>query len=125
MKLVESESYIQSAFFDWLKVHERKHPELSLFYAIPNGANKSITARMKFQREGLKPGVPDCHLPLPSQGKNGLWIEFKSKRGTVSDVQWTWITMLRMSGHQVEICRSWVDAANFTIEYLGLDIKKL
>lgn len=125
----ESENSIQAAFFKWLAVHEKRFPELALFYAIPNGANKSVASRMKFQREGLKSGVPDCHLPLQGrwQGINwsGLWIEFKSAKGRVTTEQKAWITNLRANGHVVYICRSWTEAANITIDYLGLNIPKL
>lgn len=120
-----TESQIQASFFEWLTYIEAKEPLVGLFYAIPNGTNKSITARMVHKATGLKSGVPDTHLPLPANGKNGLWIEFKSKRGSVSDNQWIWITKLRLAGHQVEICRSWEQAANIVIDYLGLNIQKL
>lgn len=129
----ESEDTIQAAFFQWLAVHERRYPELALFYSIPNGSHKSIAARVRFKRTGLKSGVPDCHLPVaqsvpPKQDLNwsrqyGLWIEFKSKKGVLSDTQKEWIERLKASGHRVEVCRSWIDAANATIDYLQLPLK--
>lgn len=90
-----------------------------MFYAVPNGANKSIIAAVKFKREGLKRGVPDCHLPVPNDEHHGLWIEFKSKRGVVSDEQKQWIEDLRNAGHRVEICRSLEDAIEVTKSYLN------
>lgn len=122
----QDESKIQQAFFEWLSLHEKKHPELSLFYAIPNGANKSIAARMKFKREGLKAGVPDVHLPLAAERfhSRGLWIEFKSAKGVVSESQKTWSKRLQDAGHSVVVCKSWTDAANIVIDYLALDIPK-
>jgi hypothetical protein len=127
-----SENQIQADFFKWLSLHEKAYPELGLFYAIPNGSHKSPAARGLFRRTGLKPGVPDVHLPVHApdheiwrDGKCGLWIEFKSKRGTVSDAQKQWFEKLKSYRHRVEICRSWIEAANITIEYLGLPLKKL
>jgi hypothetical protein len=131
----QTESQIQSAFFEWLSLHEKKYPELSLCYAIPNGAHKSIASRMKFKREGLKAGVPDVHLPLtsvewptrprPRSFFAGLWIEFKSDKGRVSDTQKEWIEKLTNEGHRVEVCRDWTQAANIVIDYLQLPIEKL
>jgi hypothetical protein len=56
---------------------------------------------------------------------SGLWIEFKSKHGQLSDNQKWWIDQLRSESHRVEVCRSWIEAANITIEYLNLPITKL
>jgi hypothetical protein len=128
-----SEDQIQSDFFSWLALHEKKYPELALFYSIPNGSHKSPAARGLFKRTGLKSGVPDVHSPI---GRGcyiaeeweyciGLWIEFKSKKGVLSDSQKAWHDNLRSEKHLVEICRSWIEAANVTIDYLGLDIPKL
>lgn len=132
-ELKQSEAQIQAAFFDWLVLHEKKHPELGLFYAIPNGANKSPAARGLFKRTGLKAGVPDVHLPISCgnylhgewEVSYGLWIEFKSKAGALSQQQMEWHTKLMRQGHHVRVCRSWTEAANITIDYLNLPIKKL
>lgn len=130
----DSENKIQADFFSWLALHEKKYPELALFYAIPNGSHKSPAARGLFQRTGLKAGVPDVHLPIVSDEWDdrhreprykGLWIEFKSKRGVVSASQKEWAVKLQAHEHRVEICRSWIEAANITIEYLELPIKKI
>ena len=120
-----SEQQIQTDFFSWLSVLEARFPELGLFYAIPNGSHKSFTARMVHQATGLKSGVPDTHLPLAMNGTRGLWIEFKSKTGKLSENQERWITMLRCAGHRVEVCRSWIAAANVVIEYLQLPLEKI
>jgi hypothetical protein len=121
----QTESQIQSAFFEWLSLHEKKYPELSLCYAIPNGAHKSIASRMKFKREGLKAGVPDVHLPIAAGIDIGLWIEFKAPKGKLSDVQIDWLYHLMARGHQTHTCRSWEAAANIVIDYLNLPIEKL
>lgn len=128
-----TENEIQQAFFSWLDVVAVAHPAVSLFFSIPNGSHKSPAARGLFKRTGLKPGVPDVHLPVkgfsgkwegPERLANGLWIEFKSKKGILSPEQKLWIEALRSQGHRVEVCRSWPAAANVVIEYLGLKMQK-
>lgn len=129
----QTENEIQAAFFSWLALHEKKHPELGLFYAIPNGSYRKFTARMIAQATGLKSGVPDVHLPL-TRGNylmgdewevcSGLWIEFKSDKGKLSLTQNEWIQKLEHENHFVAVCRSWTEAANITIDYLNLPIKK-
>lgn len=120
-----SEASIQADFFEWVDLHVSRYPELALIYAIPNEGNRSRLDGWKRKLTGRRAGVPDTHLPLPSKGKNGLWVEFKSEKGKVTEVQWAWITMLRCSGHQVEICRAWTEAANIVIDYLDLGISRL
>jgi hypothetical protein len=120
-----TEDQIQADFFSWLALHEKKYPELALFYAIPNGTNKSPAARGLFKRTGLKSGVPDVHLPVSNDNWNGLWIEFKSAKGRLSESQKWWGQSLINYKQFVEVCRSWTEAANVTIDYLGLDIPKL
>lgn len=121
----QTENQIQTAFFDWVRVHEKQFPELALCYAVPNGSYKSFTARMVHQATGLRSGVPDVHLPIADRINIGLWIEFKSKTGKVSPTQKAWCERLLVRGHRVEICRSWIDAANIVIEYLNLPLKKI
>lgn len=124
-----SEHQIQAAFFDWIALNEKQHPALSLAFAIPNGANKSIAARMKFKKEGLKSGVPDVCLPVKGRLNRreyiGLFIEFKSKSGVLSAAQKVWIDALQNAGHRVEIARDWITAANVVSEYLGLGLRVL
>ena len=127
---VQTESNIQAAFFEWLSLHEKKYPELSLAYAIPNGAHKSIAARMKFKREGLKAGVPDVHLPVArfveviGEDKCGLWIEFKSGKGRVSPIQNEWHERLTKENHFVIVTACWMEAANTTMNYLNLPMQR-
>lgn len=120
----ELEDVIQADFFQWLKFNSARFPELDLFFAIPNGSNKSKTERWLFQTTGLKSGVPDTHLPVVSRSFYGLWIEFKSKTGKVSDEQKKWIARLQAQNHRVEVCTDWKEAANIVIEYLDLNLKK-
>lgn len=127
----QTENQIQADFFTWLALHEKKHPELGLFYAIPNGSHKSPAARGLFKRTGLKAGVPDVHLPVKQYRGSiksmycGLWFEFKARKGKVSDAQTDWMARLEAAGHWVAVCRSWTEAANITIDYLNLPLDKV
>jgi hypothetical protein len=99
------------------------------YYSIPNGVNKqSKFIQWLFKVTGLKPGVPDLHIPQPVFGKDGetnlfgevitkgslmpslkylsLYIETKTKTGVVSAEQKKWHTVLRQIGHRVEVVRS-------------------
>lgn len=117
-----TENEIQAAYFKWVELRKRTHPELALAFHIPNGSHKSPAARGLFKQIGLKAGVPDVCLPVEGEdGELCLWIEFKSKRGQISDEQYDWQSRLRRYGHNVVVCRDWADAANETLKHLGLE----
>lgn len=73
-KLAPTEHQIQRAYFDLVRLHM---PNTKLIYAVPNGAHKSMAQRVKFQREGLTPGVPDVSIDFARGGYHGMRIEFK------------------------------------------------
>lgn len=125
------EDEIQAQFFKWIDSQKHKYPVLEQFYAIPNGTYLTKFGQYVMKITGRRSGVPDTHLPVPAFrngqviGTHGLWIEFKTPGKYPSPEQKIWIEKLRTFGHRVEVCRSWIDAANVTIEYLNLPLEKL
>lgn len=114
-----SENQIQAAYFEWASLAAGKYRELRAVYHVPNGSYKSPSMRGLFKRIGQKAGVPDVHLPVARGGKSGFWIEFKSEKGRLSDIQKEWIALLEWLGHVVVVSRDWREAADATLEYLG------
>jgi hypothetical protein len=121
----DSENAIQANFFEWVAIHAPRYPDLELFHAVPNSAKRGKMDGWVMKLTGTRKGVPDVHLPVASGRHIGLWFEFKSEKGRLSPEQKEWIDKLIKAGHRVEVVRSWVAAANITIEYLGLDLEKL
>ena len=111
----------QVSFFEWLRFTARRHPILKLFFAIPNGGARDHGTAVAMFLEGAQAGVLDTHLPVARQGKNGLWIEFKSDRGELSTKQHEFRELLEAQNHRVEVVREWAEAARITVEYLGLE----
>lgn len=107
-------------------------------YAIPNGGQRGgkkngkgvaiEAARMKGL--GVKAGVHDLHLPVPSGGKVGLWIEMKKPRSAfrseaearraVSPEQREWAAKMTGVGHAVTVCYGGQEAVDVIAGYLGL-----
>ena len=116
-----SESAEQSALFAWASQVSFSYPALRLLYAIPNGgARNKITAAI-LKREGVRAGVPDICLPVPSGAYHALYIELKrtaqpgKPRGTLSEAQKWWIGELQAVGNFAMVCYGW-DEARRTIE---------
>ncbi len=91
------------------------------FYAIPNGGKRNLWEAMKLKRSGVKKGVPDLCLPVPSQkGHHGLYIELKRvSGGVVSDEQRHWQKILLQNGYACEVCRGFEEAKKVILDYLA------
>ena len=70
-------------------------PELALLHHIPNGGKRGKAEAAKLKRMGVKPGVPDLHLPIARGGFHGLYVEMKRlDGGRVSSEQRVWLAAL-------------------------------
>jgi len=123
----------QVFLMEWADRELFKYPQLSLLFAIPNGAklpyrrvtNKGVAIsheRRKMLKEGMRAGVPDLMMAYPSKGFHGLFIEMKRAEkslSTVSEAQRDWITNLCANGYRAEICYGWEAARDVILDYLG------
>lgn len=110
----------QVKLFTWAKAQSKKHPQLTMMFAIPNGGQRNIITATKLKAEGVKSGVPDIFLAYPSLTAHGLFIEMKSTKGKVSPSQREWIGALSASGYMCAVCYSFDEAKNVISEYLGI-----
>lgn len=122
------------AFIEWCGLASNTIPELKALYHIPNGGarphsvNKqgrrySVEAQ-KMKRMGTKPGVWDYHLPVARcwDGRlyAGVWIEFKSDEGRISEEQKEWCKLMKAQGYLLMVFEDWEDAKMFVVDYLGM-----
>ena len=116
-----TEHQIQAAVIQWWSMTHQIYglPNFALF-AIPNGANKSMAARMKFKREGLRPGIPDLMLAATKNGaEHGLYLEMKRKDGRLSDEQRNVAAYLKSQGYAAMECKSAEQAIEVIKAYLN------
>lgn len=97
---LSSEFEEQAAFIEYCD-----HLRIPVF-AIPNGYNKTPASRVKAKREGLRAGVPDLFIPVPTKKHHGLFIEMKYGRGRTSAEQQAWIDLLNVNGYAAVVCYS-------------------
>jgi len=94
------------------------------YFAVPNGSNKSMTARRKFKAEGLKAGVPDMVILI--EGGKTVFIEMKRKTGgTVSKEQKQWLERLRVLGFDAYVCKGAKEAIEAVQKYLPESKKRV
>lgn len=110
-----SEHQIQSAFFDWAKMH----PVAKRAYAVPNAAKRGPRLAAMMLREGLRKGVLDVNLPVPSGQCHGLFIEFKAGKNTLSPEQASECELLANDGYAVIVAWDTMMAIDATQKYLN------
>ena len=98
------------------------HPwtELQYLYHVTNEGKRSPRQGAMAKAMGLRPGVPDLHLPIGRPGYIGLWIELKTEKGRVTPNQRRWLDQMEQWGHRVEVCRSVEEAQEVIEDYLGV-----
>ena len=123
MKSREHEA--QAAVIRWADSMRMVEPDLQLLFAIPNAAKRSIGLAARMKSEGLRAGVPDLFLPVPTADdagnwQHGLFIEMKIRPNRVTETQKTWHTNLKVLGYRVEVCWSEFEAIQCIKGYLGI-----
>lgn len=120
---VEREHAEQVALVTWAKFESGRVPELALLFAIPNAGKRSRGAGGKLRAEGMKAGVPDLCLPVPSGKYHGMFIELKAKGGRPTHEQKIWLRALAEQGYYACICVGWEEAKKTIQTYLGYGSK--
>lgn len=95
----------------WALAHQQFGIPEQLLFAIPNGGERNIIVAARMKKEGVRAGVPDLFLAVPSGECHGLFIEMKKpKGGRVSDAQKGCIGLLNETGYKAVVCNG-CDAA--------------
>jgi hypothetical protein len=112
------ESLNQQLLINWFL---KQYPRLLLF-SIPNGCHlgaRGYIQAARLKREGLRAGVPDLFLAVPSATYNGMFLEMKSKKGKCSPEQIFIMDYLRRAGYYCVLCYSFEAAQKVIKDYLG------
>ncbi len=119
-----SEHAEQVALFRWADLMNTRWPELCLMHAIPNGGKRDRVTAALLKAEGVRAGVPDISLPVAREEWHGLYIEMKTRRGSVSAHQKRWMKQLQKQGYLAAICRGWEPASELITNYLNGDARE-
>jgi hypothetical protein len=111
-----TESRIQSQCVVWFKNTYRQQRDL--FYQIKNDGLKKKRTAVLDTGMGLTAGIPDTFLAIPTQTHAGLYVEFKTPEGKLSQEQRRVIPQLEAQGYRVEIVRTLEQFQVLVREYL-------
>ncbi len=121
MEKSPSESEIQSSCLTWLKLQHPKVYEVTA--SFPNGGQRDLRYAMRLKREGMKKGFPDNGTFWPSGKYHGLFVEFKSVKGRLSEEQRYVLVKLSEMGYCCVVIRSLEEYMPAVNGYLNLELK--
>ena len=113
--------YVSRVFADTFTAGRcEPQPALKRLHAIPNGGQRHKAVAGKLKAEGVKRGVPDVSLPVPTWPFNGFYLEMKKpgELNSTSPEQKDWIRELRQLGYCVLVRDNWRAAAAAIQAYL-------
>ena len=113
-----SEHDHQRTFIRWADTVLPRH-ESRLLWATPNGGHRHKRTAAKRKAEGVRAGVPDVFLAIPTRGYHGLFIEMKKPKGRTTEAQAQYLAARSAGGYKAEVCHGWEAAANAVARYLG------
>lgn len=85
--------------------------------ATPRHPQRSIPLGQRME-PGLKKGVPDMFLPVPTERYHGLCIELKVGGNNTSPEQNEWLHELAAQGYKTAVCWGWEAAWDAIEGYL-------
>jgi len=115
MKRKRIEQKIHKAFVEWCYLNWQRWPQAAIevtqrtkvggktvktkrkslaFFHVPNGGARDAVTGAVMKAMGVRPGVLDMWLPVPSGDYCGLVLEFKAPGGRLSAEQNDWIEFL-------------------------------
>lgn len=113
---VATERQEHMALMQWAKLK----PQIrDLLIHIPNEYDGGVVGGFNRKRMGVKRGVSDLMLPLPTKTYHGLFIELKRQVGSKVTIeqQW-WVDRMNELGYLAKICYGFDDARKTIEEYL-------
>jgi len=93
-----------------------------MIYAVTNSNVAGAIIGKRLVMAGLRRGVPDISIMVPSQDFHAAFIELKQVTGKPSDLseyQREWIRNLNDMGYKAVVCFGAKEALDFTSNYLG------
>lgn len=113
-----TEHHEHIALIDWVNLQ----PSIrDIFIHIPNERRCTPREGWILKRKGVKAGVSDFLLPMPNKAEthHGLWLELKSVKGSLTEMQYRWLILMRDQNYKAEVAHGFEEAKNIILEYIS------
>lgn len=112
MRAKETESQIQKAVMRWVRYQYKIR---NFVIHIPNEGKRTPTYGKMLKDMGMKKGVSDLFIAMPSRDYHGAWIEIKREKGRLTKEQEHFLELMKANGYFVSVCYGY----NQTIEKIA------
>lgn len=107
------------SLIEWRDHRIAVEPRLRKLFHIPNGGKRPARVGAELKSHGVRKGMLDYCLPVPSLGYPGAFFELKrTVGGKLEPEQAEVIAELRADGFYVAVCKGWADMARAICDYL-------
>lgn len=113
-KTKHPESSLQQLCVKWFRL---QYPNETI-YAIPNGGKRSLIEAKIMKGEGVMPGVPDLFVMKANKGYNGLYIEMKYGKNTLTSNQKEFIKKAEAKNYKTAVCYTFEQFKETVNQYL-------
>lgn len=120
----------QIALMNWSKLVKIPGTDMKisdLIFHVPNGGNRNKREAGRLKRMGVKRGVSDLFLPLPTSQYAGFWCELKAPielgrpKPRTTPEQKAWVALMNQLGYEAVICYGWEEAREYILRYINRD----
>lgn len=122
-KRFRPEESLQRACIKWVELKKTSYPDLEYLFHVPNGGKRTAAEAGILKATGVRPGVPDLLLPLPSPTGQyrGLALELKSPKGRLTPQQLKWLIRLSQDDYFCAVIRNLDDFIRCIEMWYGKD----
>lgn len=115
--VIPTESLEQRAFIHYCRTS--LDWRLKWTHSSVNQGRRKPTNYGRLIAEGMVKGIPDVFIPTPWNGKHGLYLEFKGKKGKQTPEQIEYQRMCEQVGYGYEVVRTVDQAIDATLAYFS------
>lgn len=112
---LKPEQIEQIIVFDWIRHHKLD----DYAFHIANERKASPQAGALLKRMGVKSGVSDIFIAIPSNGFHGLWLELKAGKNRPTESQIKFLEDMRSKGYEALWCTGADKAKQIITDYLS------
>lgn len=112
------ESDVQAYIFQW----SAYIPQLKYMFAIPNGGSRDVREAVNLKRQGVKRGVSDIFIPIPTSNYHGMFLELKVGKNKPSKEQVAFLQFVNRVGYCGVVCYGFEEAVITIQKYLKGEI---
>lgn len=114
--MLKPETLEQIAVFDWIRCHKNIFPYA---FHIPNEGKRSKIMGKILQRMGMRAGISDIFVAIPTGKFHGLWIELKAGTNKATPLQLQFLKDMARKNYATSVCHGSKHAIQTIEDYIA------